>query len=56
MKKVIAVLVIMGVFSTTLFATPLSVAGSLDTPSQEEFRTELASTSFNSADDLFADV
>jgi uncharacterized protein YcfJ len=58
MKKVIAVLVIMGVFSTTLFAAPLSVAGSWDTSSQEVSRTELSAKAdaLNEFDDLFADV
>jgi hypothetical protein len=35
MKKVIAVMVIMAVFSTAVFAAPLSVAGSLDKSSKK---------------------
>jgi hypothetical protein len=58
MKKVIAVMVIMAVFSTTVFAAPLSVAGSLDKTSLEGFRSELSikTDSHNDFDDLFADV
>jgi hypothetical protein len=58
MKKVVSVLVIMAVFSTAVFAAPLSVAGSLDTLSREPSRTELASKTegFSEFDDLFADV
>jgi hypothetical protein len=58
MKKVISVLVIMAVFSTTLFAAPLSIAGSLDKPSQDESRSELSARvdSLNEFDDLFAGV
>jgi hypothetical protein len=50
MKKVIAVMVIMALFSTTVFAAPLSVAGSLEQTSLEGFR------SGNDFEDLFADV
>ncbi|MHB9293982.1 hypothetical protein Holit_03104 [Hollandina sp. SP2] len=58
MKKVISVLVIMAVFSTTLFAAPLSVAGSWDKPSQEVSRTELSAKAdmLNEFDDLFVEV
>jgi hypothetical protein len=58
MKKVISVLVIMAVFSTAVFAAPLSIAGSLDISSREVSRTELASKTegFSEFDDLFADV
>ena len=53
MKKVIALLVVMAVFSTTVFAAPLSsVAGSVDMPSRETSRIELSANT----DDLFADV
>jgi hypothetical protein len=50
MKKVVALMVIMAVFSTTAFAAPLSVAGSSDTLSEE------ISLSSQSEADLFADV
>jgi outer membrane lipoprotein SlyB len=50
MKKVIALMVIMAMFSTTVFATPLSVAGSSDALSGE------ISLSSQSDADLFADV
>jgi hypothetical protein len=50
MKKVIVVMVIMAMFSTTVFAAPLSAAGSLDKTSLEGFRSD------NDFDDLFADV
>ncbi|MDR2053073.1 MAG: hypothetical protein LBP80_06640 [Treponema sp.] len=32
MKKVIALLMVLAVFSTTVFAAPISLAGSLDAP------------------------
>ncbi|MDR0556634.1 MAG: hypothetical protein LBG43_02000 [Treponema sp.] len=50
MKKVIALIVIMAIFSTTAFAAPLSVAGSSDALSAE------TSLSSQSDVDLFADV
>lgn len=59
MKKVISVLVIMAVFSTTVFAAPLSVAGSWDKQSQKVSpRSELSATAdaLNEFDDLFGDV
>jgi hypothetical protein len=41
-----------------LFAAPLSIAGSLDKPSQDESRSELSAKvdSLNEFDDLFAEV
>jgi hypothetical protein len=41
MNKVIVLLMIMAVFSTTLFAAPVSVTGSWDKSSQEGSRTEM---------------
>jgi hypothetical protein len=56
MKKVIAFLTIMAVFSTAVFAAPLSVAGSLDTASSEFSLAGQPSADPNGFDDLFADV
>jgi hypothetical protein len=56
MKKVIAVLTMMAVFSTAVFAAPLSVAGSLGTTSSEFSLTGQTSAGPNGFDDLFADV
>jgi hypothetical protein len=58
MKKVISVLVIMAVFSSAVFAAPLSVAGSLDTSSREVSYSagSLGPEMFNDSNDLFADV
>jgi hypothetical protein len=58
MKKVIAVLMIMAVFSTSVFAAPLSVAGSMYNSSKEVSRFDLSSKTdaLNDFDDLFADV
>jgi hypothetical protein len=56
MKKVVSVLVIMAVFSTAVFAAPLSVAGSLDISSREASRTELAFTSFSDSEVMGTDV
>jgi hypothetical protein len=51
MKKVFFVLVILAAFSASIFAAPLSLAGSLDTSSRE-----IASESFSGFEDLFGDV
>jgi hypothetical protein len=53
MKKVVSVLAIMAVFSTAVFAAPLSLAGSLDTSSREGVSGIEA---FSDFEDLFADV
>ncbi|MDR2447788.1 MAG: hypothetical protein LBD58_10980 [Treponema sp.] len=53
MKKVIALMVIMAIFSTTAFAAPLSVAGSQDALSEQ---ISLSSLSFETDAALFADV
>jgi outer membrane lipoprotein SlyB len=53
MKKVIALMVIMAIFSTTAFAAPLSVAGSQDALSGE---ISLSSQSFETEAVLFADI
>lgn len=53
MKKVIALLIILAVLSTTLFAAPVSVAGSWNKSSSEFTRID---QSFGAPDDLFADV
>jgi hypothetical protein len=46
----------MAVFSTAVFAAPLSVAGSLDTASSEFSLAGQTSADPNGFDDLFADV
>jgi uncharacterized protein (UPF0210 family) len=56
MKKVISVLVIMAVFSTTLFAAPLSLTGSTDQQSRETYQSEFAFKAEVLEDDLFAEV
>jgi hypothetical protein len=56
MKKVIALLTMMAVFSTAVFAAPLSVAGSLGTTSSEFSLAGQTSADPNGFDDLFADV
>jgi hypothetical protein len=56
MKKVIAILTIMAVFSTAVFAAPLSVAGSLGTTSSEITLAGQTSVGPNGLDELFADV
>jgi hypothetical protein len=53
MKKVVSVLAIMAVFSTAVFAAPLSLAGSLDTSSREVVSGIEA---FGDFEDLFTDV
>ncbi|MDR2446580.1 MAG: hypothetical protein LBD58_04735 [Treponema sp.] len=53
MKKVIALMVIMAIFSTTAFAAPLSVADSQDALSEE---ISLSSQTFETDADLFADI
>jgi hypothetical protein len=54
MKKVISVLLTMAVFSTTVFAAPLSVAGSSDKFSGDFALIEQSSAALGG--DLFADV
>jgi hypothetical protein len=56
MKKVISVLVIMAVFSTTLFAAPLSLTGSTDQQARETYQSEFAFKAEVLEDDLFAEV
>jgi hypothetical protein len=56
MKKVTAMLMITAVFSTTVFAAPLSTVGSWDLRSQEVFSTELSSGSLPDSDDLFSGI
>jgi hypothetical protein len=56
MKKVLAVLLIMAVCSTAVFAVPLSIVSSRDPLSREVFSAELSSASLNDVDDLFADI
>jgi hypothetical protein len=56
MKKVIAFLTIMAVFSTAVFAAPLSVAGSPGTTPCEFSLAGQTSVAPNGFDDLFADV
>jgi hypothetical protein len=56
MKKVTSVLLITAMISTTVFAVPLSTAGSWDLQSQEVFSAELSSGLLPDSDDLFADI
>jgi hypothetical protein len=58
MKKVVALLMVLAVFSATVFAAPVSIAGSLDASSREVLSAGLSVKTDNpdGFDDLFADV
>jgi hypothetical protein len=53
MKKIVALLMVLALFSTTVFAAPLSVAASLGEPAQAK---TVASSAVDEFDTLFADV
>jgi lactobin A/cerein 7B family class IIb bacteriocin len=56
MKKVVSVLVIMAVFSTAVFAAPLSLTGSLDTSSREGVSGIESSTASTDVVDIVTDM
>lgn len=55
MKKIIAILMVLALFSTSVFAAPLSVSASLDSPVPVDDKSE-AIKGFSFEDDLFTGV